>query len=58
MMNTGSPIGEDDLQAYIDGKLPPDRQALVDAYLAGHPEVSARVTQTACGPGSLTCAAV
>ncbi|HZG27872.1 anti-sigma factor [Agrobacterium tumefaciens] len=45
MMNTGSPIGEDDLQAYIDGKLTPDRQALVDAYLAGHPEVSARVTQ-------------
>ena len=34
-----SPIGEDDLAAWIDGRLSPERQRLVDAYLEGQPDV-------------------
>lgn len=37
------PIGEDDLQALVDGRLPPDRLAAVEAWLAGQPELAARV---------------
>lgn len=37
------PIGEDDLQAFIDDRLPEARRALVEAYLAEHPEVRERV---------------
>ncbi len=42
---TGSerPVGEDDLSALVDGRLPADRSDVVDAYLAAQPEVSARV---------------
>lgn len=36
-------IEEDDLQAYVDGVLAPDRQRLLDAYLAQQPEVAQRV---------------
>jgi len=36
------PIGEDDLQAYQDGRLPPGRAAVVEAYLATHPDVAQR----------------
>lgn len=39
----GRPIGEDDLQAYVDGRLEPERQAEVAAYLEGHAEVAIRV---------------
>jgi anti-sigma factor RsiW len=44
---TGSerPVGEDDLSAAADGRLPLDRAALVDAYLASHPEAAARVSE-------------
>ena len=37
------PIGEDDLQAFIDGRLPDARRAPVEAYLAENPEIRDRV---------------
>jgi anti-sigma factor RsiW len=42
---TGSdrPVGEDDLSALVDGRLPPERAALVEGYLASRPEEAARV---------------
>lgn len=36
------PIGEDDLQAYQDRHLPPERAAVVEAYLATHPDIAQR----------------
>jgi len=36
------PIGEDDLQAYQDRRLPPERVPMVEAYLAAHPDVAQR----------------
>ena len=41
------PVDEDDLHARIDGRLPPERAAAVDAYLAAHPEAQARFSQYA-----------
>jgi len=41
------PIEEADLQARIDGQLPPERAAAVDAYLAAHPEERARLSRYA-----------
>lgn len=38
------PITEDDLHAYVDCVLEPERQAEVASYLEGHPEVAERVT--------------
>jgi len=38
-----APIGEDDLQALIDGRLSPEREALVRAYLATNPDAAGRV---------------
>lgn len=38
-----SPVGDDDLMAWIDGCLPPERQPLVDAFLSTHPEVRMRL---------------
>ena len=42
---TGSerPVGEDDLSAFIDGRLPPERAALVESFLASQPEAASRV---------------
>jgi anti-sigma factor RsiW len=37
------PITEDDLHAYADDALEPERQAEVDTYLATHPDVAKRV---------------
>ena len=37
------PITEDDLHAYVDGVLEPERRADVGSYLADHPEVAKRV---------------
>lgn len=37
--SAGGPIGQDDLQAFIDGRLPATRHAGVDAYLAENPEI-------------------
>jgi anti-sigma factor RsiW len=38
------PISEDELHAFVDGELPADRRADVEAWLAGHPEDAARVS--------------
>jgi len=38
-----SPISNDDLHAYADGKLPSDRVADVEAYLAKHPAAARQV---------------
>jgi anti-sigma factor RsiW len=43
MTRPNAPIGEDDLQLHVDGRLPDDRRAVVEAYLAGEPEVRVRV---------------
>ena len=43
-MNGGSaPVGEDDLEAFVDGRLPGARLALVEAALAADPALAARV---------------
>jgi anti-sigma factor RsiW len=42
-MNANAPIGEDDLQAYIDGRLEAGRAAFVAAWLEEHADVAARV---------------
>ena len=44
MIDRESPVTEDELHAYVDGELPADRQAAVDAWLAAHPEDPARVS--------------
>jgi anti-sigma factor RsiW len=38
-----APIGEDDLQAYVDGRLDPARAAVVTSWLGEHPDAAARV---------------
>ena len=43
MADRERPIGEDDLHAYVDGRLAPERRRLVDAYLAEQPEQLARL---------------
>ena len=44
-MNTeGRPVGDDDIEGAIDGRLDPDRRAAVDAYLDANPSVQARVS--------------
>jgi len=40
-MNT--PVTEAELQAWVDGRLPPERRGAVDAHLALHPAVAARL---------------
>ena len=47
MTPPGRPIEEDDLHARIDGQLPDERTADVEAYLATHPEEQARFSQYA-----------
>ena len=47
MRVTGGPVEEDDLQARIDGRLPPERAEMVDMYLAAHPEERERWSQYA-----------
>lgn len=37
------PIGEDDLQAFVDGRLEGSRLAAVQAWLDGHPDVARRI---------------
>lgn len=36
-------MNEDELQAWVDRRLPPERQAAVERYLAGHPAETARL---------------
>lgn len=40
---TDRPIGEDDLQAYIDDRLPIAKKAEVESWLASHPDAAAAV---------------
>lgn len=44
-MTDALPVGEDDLQSYVDGSLSAGRAEVVAAYLADHPEVAARVAR-------------
>lgn len=44
MTTDSSPIREDDLHAYVDGFLGSHRRALVDRYLADHPDAARRVS--------------
>ena len=37
------PVTEDELHAYVDNELPPERRGDVEAWLAGHPDDAARV---------------
>ncbi len=40
-------IGEDELMAYVDGRLAPDRAEAVGSYLTAHPEIGERLSQYA-----------
>lgn len=42
-MNVGRPIGEDDLQAYVDGALDERRRLAVEDYLRARPELARRI---------------
>jgi anti-sigma factor RsiW len=42
-MTDNTPVTEDELHAFVDGELPPDRRAAVEAWLAGHAEDAALV---------------
>lgn len=43
MIHRESPVTEDELHAFVDGELPEDRKAEVEAWLASHPDDAARV---------------
>jgi anti-sigma factor RsiW len=43
MTGKAFPIGEDELQAFVDERLDGERRAAVEAHLAGHPELAERV---------------
>jgi len=43
MTSPGPPIGDDDLQAYVDGRLPETRREAVESYLADRPEVREQI---------------
>ena len=45
MTGVPGPVGEDDLMAYVDGRLSPEGAWAVSAYLAVHPEAQERVSQ-------------
>jgi len=45
MIDRNVPVTEDELHAYVDGELPADRRAAVEAWLAAHPEDAARVAE-------------
>jgi anti-sigma factor RsiW len=44
MIDRDLPVTETELHAYVDGELPADRKAFVEAWLAAHPDDTARVT--------------
>src|ERR1700735_1671828 len=43
MIDRDQIVGEDELNAYVDGELPADRRAAVEAWLAAHPDDAAKV---------------
>ena len=45
MMDRELPVTADELHAYVDGLLPPDRRAAVEAWLALHPNDAAQVAE-------------
>ena len=45
MTDRDLPVTEDELHAYVDGELPPDRQGSVEKWLATHPDDMARVAK-------------
>ena len=45
MTDRDSPVTADELHAYVDGMLPADRKAAVEAWLASHPDDAARVAE-------------
>jgi len=45
MMDRDLPVTADELHAYVDGLLPPDRRAAVEAWLAVHPNDAAQVAE-------------
>jgi anti-sigma factor RsiW len=45
MMDRDLPVTADELHAFVDGLLPPDRRAAVEAWLALHPNDAAQVAE-------------
>ncbi|HEU0083844.1 MAG TPA: anti-sigma factor, partial [Bradyrhizobium sp.] len=43
MTNSGIPVTEDELHAYVDNELPAERRGDVEAWLATHPDDAGRV---------------
>jgi anti-sigma factor RsiW len=43
MIDRNIPVTEDELHAYVDGELPPERRGDVEAWLATHPDDAERV---------------
>ena len=52
-MTNGRPICEDDLHAYVDGFLDPERRRAVERYLADHPGAAARIASWQAGNQAL-----
>jgi anti-sigma factor RsiW len=55
-MTTIAPIGDDDLQAWADRRMPLDRRDAIEAYLAAHPEVVTRMARYAVHDAGLAAA--
>ncbi|WP_152014124.1 MULTISPECIES: anti-sigma factor [unclassified Bosea (in: a-proteobacteria)] len=51
------PIGDDDIQAFIDGRLAPARQREVEAFLASEPALRSRIEQFRADAQALRAAA-
>src|SRR5712692_7173229 len=45
MTDRESPVTQDELHAYVDGELAPDRRIAVEAWLASHPDDALRVAE-------------
>jgi anti-sigma factor RsiW len=43
MIDRDAIVGEDELNAYVDGELPADRRTAVESWLAAHPDDAAKV---------------
>lgn len=56
-MPHSGPIGVDDIQAFIDGRLSPDRQREVETFLASDPALRSRVEQHSADTQALRAAA-
>lgn len=57
MMLRSGPIGDDDIQAFIDGRLATDRQREVEAFLASEPALRSRIEQLRADVHALRAAA-